>query len=637
MLIPPEKCLLGSKYVQRIGGRGQKLVKKFGYFIPLIKLLHKLVKIPQVEHFILNDHVSHNEFMQDVCDGSYIKSHNLMLQGEIFLQFVISYDDLELQNPLRSNKTHKLGMFYFTLLNIPPQYRSQLNNIFLLALGRMRDIKQFGLDQILHDFISSVKLLRDESVYMVVGGERKKIRGDLIFAVCDTPAAAFLSGFKESSFAFKSCRMCNMTGQEMKQNFFPQNFNLHDRATYEQQCDVLHDHRLRRNRGYWSKMYGINRKSVLSDISDFPVTQNIIQDPMHCLLEGVCGQEIAMFLNRIIYDLGIVSLNWFNDKLKNFRYLGRDAGNKLNDIERVHIIMPNMFIKQKASVILTLVYILPIIMSELFNDVDPYYRNFLACMKMTITAFCPYADETTAGELEQLMYSYCTEFPKLYPGVSIKPKMHYMLHLPQQLLKFGPLRHQNTMRFEAKHGWFKDYRWKNFVNLPFSLSEKHQLYLAHNMTTTDGRPSKMFVYKGDVVKEGETVIPADLDDAVLNAIPDNFNMETCFYKTDHVELDCLEYISGSALLISEKDMEGPIFGCLREILCCDKVKLFVLDILVTESFNEKCNGYEVSFSLGNVEVKEFKYLKNKWPLPIYFTHNGKMVITNRASSCVLPY
>ena len=115
MLIPPEKCLLGSKYVQRIGGRGQKLVKKFGYFIPLIKLLHKLVKIPQVEHFILNDHVSHNEFMQDVCDGSYIKSHNLMIQGEIFLQFVISCDDLELQNPLRSNKTHKLGMFYFTL------------------------------------------------------------------------------------------------------------------------------------------------------------------------------------------------------------------------------------------------------------------------------------------------------------------------------------------------------------------------------------------------------------------------------------------------------------------------------------------------------------------------------------------
>ena len=25
---------------------------------------------------------------------------------------------------------------------------------------------------------------------------------------------------------------------------------------------------------------------------------------MHCLLEGICGQEIAIFLNRIIYQLG---------------------------------------------------------------------------------------------------------------------------------------------------------------------------------------------------------------------------------------------------------------------------------------------------------------------------------------------
>ena len=33
-----------------------------------------------------------------------------------------------------------------------------------------------------------------------------------------------------------------------------------------------------------------------------------------------------------------------------------------------------------------------------------------------------------AGELEQLMYSYCSEFPKLYPSVSIKPKMHVVQH-----------------------------------------------------------------------------------------------------------------------------------------------------------------------------------------------------------------
>ena len=69
-------------------------------------------------------------------------------------------------------------------------------------------------------------------------------------------------------------------------------------------------------------------------------------------------------------------------------------------IEKVHITMPNMFVKQEASVILTLAYILPFITGELFPVMDPYYHNFLACMKITIAAFSPYADETTAGELE---------------------------------------------------------------------------------------------------------------------------------------------------------------------------------------------------------------------------------------------
>ena len=86
------------------------------------------------------------------------------------------------------------------------------------------------------------------------------------------------------------------------------------------------------------------------------------------------------------------------------------------------------------------------------------------------------------------------------------------------------------MRFEAKHGWFKDDRWKNLMNLPISLAEKHQLLLAHNMTMTEGHPNSMFVYKGDVVKEGESVKPAEMDHTIVNAIPPHFNAETLFYK-----------------------------------------------------------------------------------------------------------
>ena len=157
------------------------------------------------------------------------------------------------------------------------------------------------------------------------------------------------------------------------------------------------------------------------------------------------------------------------------------------------------------------------------------------------------------------------------------------------------------------------------------------------MTTTEGHPNSMFVYKGDVVKEGETVTPTEIDDTILNAIPPQFNDVTLFYKTDNVEIDCLEYMTGVVLLISENDMYGLTFGCICEIFCCRGQILFVLDVMVTELFNEKFNSYEVSFRRGNLEVKEYTDLTYKWPLPVYLTDNGNLLIMNRATSTVLPY
>ena len=119
-------------------------------------MLQALMTLRQFSRFIKTEHVSDSETMKDVCNGTYIHSHPLTGRGKIFLQFVILYDDLELQNPLRSNKIHKLAMLYFTLLNIPPQYWSQLNNIFFLALARNKDVKPFGFDQLLHDFLLSI-------------------------------------------------------------------------------------------------------------------------------------------------------------------------------------------------------------------------------------------------------------------------------------------------------------------------------------------------------------------------------------------------------------------------------------------------------------------------------------------------
>ncbi len=68
------------------------------------------------------------------------------------------------------------------------------------------------------------------------------------------------------------------------------------------------------------------------------------------------------------------------------------------------------------------------------------------------------------------------KFKELFPTVSITPKMHYMIHIPDQILNLGPLVRHSCMRFEARHRYFKDMApLQNFKNICLSLSERYQL------------------------------------------------------------------------------------------------------------------------------------------------------------------
>lgn len=69
----------------------------------------------------------------------------------------------------------------------------------------------------------------------------------------------------------------------------------------------------------------------------------------------------------------------------------------------------------------------------------------------------------------------------IFPDSPIKPKHHFLLHYPDLILKFGPLIHLWTMRFESKHTYFKQCARKlhNFKNLSSTLAERHQLLQAY--------------------------------------------------------------------------------------------------------------------------------------------------------------
>ena len=82
----------------------------------------------------------------------------------------------------------------------------------------------------------------------------------------------------------------------------------------------------------------------------------------------------------------------------------------------------------------------------------------------------------SAAHLEVLIEEHHTKFRKLYyPEAQIIPKMHFMIHYPQQIVNYGPLVHTWTMRHEAKLRILKRAaRVSNFKNVCQSVAKRHQ-------------------------------------------------------------------------------------------------------------------------------------------------------------------
>ena len=54
---------------------------------------------------------------------------------------------------------------------------------------------------------------------------------------------------------------------------------------------------------HYSKVYGINRRSILCDLPYFDVTTQLPQDVMHVVFEGLYHLQIKLFLGYLFDDL----------------------------------------------------------------------------------------------------------------------------------------------------------------------------------------------------------------------------------------------------------------------------------------------------------------------------------------------
>lgn len=323
--------------------------------------------------------------------------------------------------------------------------------------------------------MSDIKKLESEGVTINVRGEIKNFKGSLLFCACDTPAAALLGGFKESSAAYRLCCTCMVTNKEWKDRFREDDFILRNKADHESHITAVTDPTITRAaKTFWQKLYGVNARSPLLSSPYIDVTVCLPQDAMHIIIEGPLEIMIRSFLRYCIIEEKLFIINDLNNSVTtfNFQHFKKD---KPGLIQREHLI-DNGCLRQKAEQIFVLAHTLLFLINKWIincnaQGIIEHTHCFVLLLQILNITLAYQIHEDSITLLSRIIETFLLNFKSLYPNLLV-PKFHFLIHIPHYIRMFGPARQSWCFRFEACHSYFKSLVAvvRNFKNMALTLS-----------------------------------------------------------------------------------------------------------------------------------------------------------------------
>ena len=144
-------------------GRKRRVIeesRKF-YYVPILETLKSILSHDHIRKALFqNNGYSTDNLIRRFSDGFISKGHPIFSKNIQALQIVLYHDEIQICNAVGNHvKKHKLNMFYFTLLNLPPCFQTKLEDIHLVAIARSIDVKQYGFNEILKPLLTDIEIL----------------------------------------------------------------------------------------------------------------------------------------------------------------------------------------------------------------------------------------------------------------------------------------------------------------------------------------------------------------------------------------------------------------------------------------------------------------------------------------------
>jgi hypothetical protein len=576
-------------------------VEEACYLIPFKEALKQLLRNDEVLSYILRERQFNEEVISDCFDGNIFRDHPVLSRYAKLLLPIFYVDDIEVCNMACSKtKTHKVCMLYWTLGNIPPQFRSSLKSINLLGIIKPSHVKKYGFTTILNDFLTTIEELEsEEGLELTIHDEVHVFHGSLLYVCADTPAANQLGGFKEGvARAHRPCRTCMVTHAGIPTGFREEDFILRNLDMHTMHLEQINNPmNTRQGRVYWSRAFGVNSESAMCGRGTLDVTKILVHDFMHVALLGICLVEIKAFLNYIIGEENFITLETLNQNIQSFVYPDAMKKVKPSIIDPQHL-QQHGKLRQTAAQVLCLMICLPFYIYDHVPNDDSRYKNFSLLVKIINFALAYTFKREEINVLTTMIYVHHTRFLEHYPDQNIPPKFHYLVHLGNHLLNFGPIRQQWCMRFEAFHQWFKEIARisKCYKNIQLTLSRRQQTFKCNELNFSD-RTFKFLTRKEFDFGSGQ---PINVDNhplrAELRAVFEMPPTENMINRVKKITQQSINYYPKCIVAINLQDDEMPEFGKIIEIYWYNRKIVFTCNKMETLDFNEVLSAYTVKKS-----------------------------------------
>ena len=405
-------------------------------------------------------------------------------------------DDYELLNALGVVKgDKKLTTVYWRLLNLGPDGWTQTKNIQIVSICLASTTASAHMTAVIGgephldpaldactSFGGSMRRFAHGINLRLPGQDRHRLYyGALLLVSADYPAAGQFCGTMESVSATHFCRHCYVAQQHRTEvvNFLKGDlpfcrFRTHE-AHLRDISDVKNGAVLPKGRGLHEWGTALAEPYVLYARS----VEIVPEDAMHDFFAGqlVAEMHVAFkcFARNKKISFSRVSLNkavaeWPSHETSDVPAVRPFKAKAFEgDPEEAKATRMRLTCAQVMHFALILVPLLTGGDSPLLNldEPDDVWTSLALHIKVISLCLKDRFSLVQVRHLQMVLLEQHIKLRETHPKLAKRHRFHFTLHIPQQILAFGPPRHYWCMRFEAKHQDIKALdSMLNFINLP---------------------------------------------------------------------------------------------------------------------------------------------------------------------------